>query len=220
MPWYQKRDYDCIFLNWQVKLLLMLFRRRKPVNLWERVRIGLWPRRSFSRSFRYMGKRIVRISATPHAIALGLAIGVCAAFTPFFGFHIILAVLVAWFLSANIAAAAIGTALSNPLTVPFIFGMTYALGRMLFNIIGEVSDPISAGEFFQMLEERDFADLWEIFIQLLLGSAVLGAVAGLLTYLVALNATWRFRRARAAKLRAHRHLRARVTIKTDEEDIP
>jgi len=202
----------------------MLFRRRKPVSLWERVRIGLWPRRSFSRSFRYMGKRIVRISATPHAIALGLSIGVCAAFTPFFGFHIILAVLVAWFLSANIAAAAIGTALSNPLTVPFIFGMTYALGRMIFNM-GDIQEPISMREFFQMLEERDFADLWEIFVQLLIGSAVLGALAGLLTYVVALNATWRFRRARATKLLTLRRLRAQDTtkqdtIKTDEEDTP
>jgi len=181
----------------------MLFRRRHPANIWERIRVGLWPRRSFSRSFRYMGKRIVRISASPHAIALGLSIGVCAAFTPFFGFHIILAVLVAWLCSANIAAAAIGTALSNPLTVPFIFGMTYALGQMLFNI-GDPREAISVAEFLQMLEERDFTDLWEVFIQLLLGSVVLGAVAGLFTYLIAFNATWRFRRARAAKLRLHR----------------
>jgi len=182
----------------------MLFRRRQKANLWERVRVCLWPRRSFSRSLRYMSKRIVRISGSPHTIALGLAIGVCASFTPFFGFHIILAILVAWGFSANIAAAAIGTAFSNPLTMPFIFGMTYALGRLLWNA-GDVSEPVSFIEFFHMLEMYNFADIRQTFFQVLFGSLVLGSVFGLMTYFIALSATCRFRRTRSLKLKMARH---------------
>ncbi|TIN70311.1 MAG: DUF2062 domain-containing protein, partial [Mesorhizobium sp.] len=41
----------------------MLFRRRKPDGLYERVRTYLWPRRSFSRSLQYFSKRILRLKA-------------------------------------------------------------------------------------------------------------------------------------------------------------
>jgi len=178
----------------------MLFRRRQRVGLWERLRVWLWPRRSFARSFRYMGKRIVRISGSPHAVALGLSIGVYASFTPLFGFHIIIAILVAWGLSANIAAAAIGTAFANPLTMPFIFAITYALGRMLWNASDD-GEPVSFIEFFHRLEEYDFADIGEAFFQALMGSIVLGAVVALVTYFIAFHATWHFRRARALKMK-------------------
>ena len=47
----------------------MLFRRRKPDGFLERVRTYLWPRRSFSRSLQYFSKRILRLKATPHAVA-------------------------------------------------------------------------------------------------------------------------------------------------------
>src|SRR5690606_26323749 len=92
----------------------MLFRSRHKPSFSEKTRLLLWPRRSFSRSFRYYGKRIMRITASPHAIAAGLAIGVFAAFTPFFGFHFIIAVILAYLLAGNIGAAALGTAVANP----------------------------------------------------------------------------------------------------------
>jgi len=194
----------------------MLFRRRSKASLWEKLRVGLWPRRSFVRSFRYMGKRIVRISGSPHAIALGLGIGVYASFTPFFGFHIIIAILIAWGLSANIAAAAIGTAFSNPLTMPFIFAMTYALGRALWNG-GDESDPISFGEFFKMLEEYNFTEIKLVFFQTLVGSVVLGAIIALITYFVAFHATWRFRRARALRLKMARRATPRHSVVSRHE---
>jgi len=198
----------------------MLFRRRSKVSLWERLRVGLWPRRSFARSFRYMGKRLVRISGSPHAIALGLSIGIYASFTPFFGFHIIIAILIAWGLSANIAAAAIGTAFSNPLTMPFIFAMTYALGRALWNV-GDDSDPVSFGEFFRMLEEYNFAEIRLVFFQTLVGALVLGATFALITYFVAFHATWRFRRARTVRLKMARRFTLRTTLPNDlEQDRP
>src|SRR5690606_29552406 len=109
----------------------MLFRRRTNVTLRERVRIMLWPRRSFRRSARYFAKRALRLRATSHAIAAGVAAGMCASFTPFIGLHILLAFVVAWPLRGNFVAAALGTALGNPLTFPFIWGATLQLGRFI-----------------------------------------------------------------------------------------
>jgi len=50
----------------------MLFRRRESESWWERLRVHLWPRRSWSRSGRYVVYRLRRLGATPHAIALGV----------------------------------------------------------------------------------------------------------------------------------------------------
>ena len=54
----------------------MLFGRKVPAGLAERVRTSLWPRRSFWRSGKYFAKRALRLSASPHAIASGVAAGV------------------------------------------------------------------------------------------------------------------------------------------------
>ena len=66
----------------------MLFRRRTRESLLQRFRVHLWPRRSLGRSAQYFWKRILRLSATPHAIAAGVAAGAFAAFLPFLGLHI------------------------------------------------------------------------------------------------------------------------------------
>ena len=52
----------------------MLFRRRNRPTRIERLRVAVWPRNSWARSTRYFGKRVLRLTATPHAIALGFGV--------------------------------------------------------------------------------------------------------------------------------------------------
>ena len=87
----------------------MLFRRRSHISLAERVRVWLWPRRSWRRSGSYHLKRLLRLSGSPYSIAMGCAAGAFASFTPLMGFHIILSGAIAWCLRGNLIAAAIGT---------------------------------------------------------------------------------------------------------------
>ena len=54
----------------------MLFKRREAESFLERMRVHVWPRRSWSRSSRYVVYRLGRLSDTPHAVALGFAVGV------------------------------------------------------------------------------------------------------------------------------------------------
>ena len=82
----------------------MLFRRRKPATWRNRVREFFWPRKGLGRSVRYLGKRILRLSASPHAVAIGVAAGTFSAFTPFLGLHVILAVALAYALAGNLVA--------------------------------------------------------------------------------------------------------------------
>ena len=91
----------------------------------------MWPRRSWSRSFAYVFKRIIRIAATPHSIAAGVAAGVFSSFTPFMGLHILLAIAIAWLVAGNLPAAALGTMAGNPLTFPLIWASTWEVGHKI-----------------------------------------------------------------------------------------
>lgn len=180
----------------------MLFQRRNPPTRKERLRLLVWPRRSFSRSLRYGGKRILRITASPHAVAAGLAVGVFSAFTPFFGFHLIIAIVLAYFLAGNIAAAALGTTLANPLTLPFIWGSTFELGRFIMN--GSIDDapPVHFG---RALETMRFDEIWTPLLKpMLFGSTILGAAFAVVVYFVTRFAVSAFRRRRIERL-AEKH---------------
>ncbi len=181
----------------------MLFQRRIPPTRSERFRTLVWPRRSFARSFKYGGKRVLRITASPHAVAAGLAVGVFAAFTPFFGFHLIIAIVLAYFLAGNIAAAALGTTLANPLTLPFIWGSTYELGRFVISGDIESAPPLHLGHALQTMK---FSEVWSPLLKpMLFGSTILGAFFAVIAYFVTRFAVTVFRRRRLERL-AQKHL--------------
>ncbi|MBL4639061.1 MAG: DUF2062 domain-containing protein [Kordiimonadaceae bacterium] len=68
---------------------------------------------------------------TAHAIAAGFASGAAVSFTPFLGVHFVMGFGIAWLTRGNMVAAAIGTAIGNPWTFPFIFAMTAQFGSFL-----------------------------------------------------------------------------------------
>ncbi|MGB8287975.1 MAG: DUF2062 domain-containing protein [Rhizobium ruizarguesonis] len=74
----------------------MLFRRRKPLSLAQRIRAVFWPSKGLLRSIRYIAIRVLRLKATPHAVAAGVAAGVAVSCTPFLGFHFIMAFCLAF----------------------------------------------------------------------------------------------------------------------------
>lgn len=156
----------------------------------------LWPRRSFARSFAYYRHRVLRLAASPHAIAAGVAAGAFASCTPLLGFHIIMALALAWLVGGSLLAAAFGTALGNPLTFPFIWAASFALGSFLLegNAVAVTPGPAAPG--IAPTEPEILARTLE---PLLLGGALLGVVAAAATYLLvhkAVSASQAFRRAR------------------------
>ena len=110
---------------------MSLFRRRKKKGLSRTVREFLWPRMGWRRMGRYYIVRIKRLPGTPYSIAAGFACGAAVSFTPFLGFHFIFGALLAWGIRGNIIASAIGTAIGNPWTFPFIWGGVYWLGSKI-----------------------------------------------------------------------------------------
>jgi len=161
-----------------------LFRRRKKQSFLVKVREFLWPSAGWRRAAQYLKHRVARIDGTPYAIASGFASGVAVSFTPFVGLHFIVAGIVAWIVRGNVLTSAIGTAVGNPWTFPFIWAVTYNLGISIlggdatedlmgnldqifgnFTIVDLVNDPFAAlGPFFET-----------IFFPMLLGGIIIGS---------------------------------------------
>lgn len=109
----------------------MLFKSRRRPRLAERLRLLVWPRRSWPRSLRYFALRLWRLKGTPHSIATGFAAGVFAIVTPFLGLQMVLAAALALMLRGSVVASAIGSFAGNPLTYPIIWVSTYQLGTVI-----------------------------------------------------------------------------------------
>lgn len=143
----------------------------------------LWPSKSYFRSLQYFGKRVLRIRATPHALAAGFAAGVFASFSPALGLHVVIALLLAWGLGGNLIAAALGTTAANPLTIPFMFAGDYKVGTTFFGGAGDAQ--LSLHVISEKIMHLDIGSMWQPVLKpLLAGSVLLGATFAVVTYVV------------------------------------
>lgn len=181
----------------------MLFRRRHPPRWHERLKVGLWPRRSWWRSFAYYRHRVLRLRATPHAVAAGVAAGIFASFTPFVGFHFLLSFVVAWFLAGSMIAAAFGTAAGNPLTFPFIWMSSFEVGKAVLGNGTDVARPMDL-KFSVDLLANSFWTIWPTLKLMLVGGVILGAIAGTIGYVLTRYAVVASRVMRERRMRAVR----------------
>lgn len=105
-----------------------MFKRRTKRSIGARVVSFIWPSMGWRRTGAYYAIRIKRLPGTPYSIACGFALGAAVSFTPFIGFHFIMAAIFAYLIRGNIIASALGTAVGNPWTFPFIWAGIYWLG--------------------------------------------------------------------------------------------
>lgn len=156
---------------------------------------------SLMRTGRYHLLRILRIRATPHAIAVGVAAGVAAAFLPFIGVHIAISVALAWLLGGNMIAAAAGTVLvGNPFTYPFIWAATWEAGQL---ILGHGARAATRFNLHELFAKMDLAMLWRPILKpMLVGSIPIAIVCGFIGYVIMLQAVKIFRARRLARLAA------------------
>lgn len=195
----------------------MLFRRRTPPHWLERLRVALWPRHSFARSAKYFFKRVLRLSASPHAVAAGFAVGAFVSCTPFMGFHFIISVFLAFFVGGNALAAMLGTSFGNPLTFPFIWASTFEVGSL---ILGRGGESFDGKAFKHGLMEGSLDILWPIIKPMLVGAMPIGFVVGIIFYFLIFKLVKAYQARRIARFSERIEELRRATAANSEGDAP
>jgi uncharacterized protein (DUF2062 family) len=192
----------------------MLFARRRPLSLKERLIDLVWPRIGVRRTLRYYWHRLQRLPGTPASIAAGFGWGLGVSVNPVVGTHIILGATGAWLTRSNILAAAIATFLVNPWTAPPIWFATYYAGRFMQGHTPGGRAPGFVAMFeglaqaawsldFNLFVER----VWPVLQPMLLGSIPVGIIFGLASYGLLRPVLERLHEARAHRLK-ERHAKA------------
>ena len=133
-----------------------------------------------------------RSRSSPHEIALGVAIGVFIGITPFYGFHILTALLAAFTMKhVNKVAIFLGMNISLPPTIPFITWAGYSIGRKL--LASAAYPPLGWDDF----RHFSYDTFFNFFYALIVGSLILGIALSVLFYFLTL---WFFKRRKAAIL--------------------
>ena len=79
-------------------------------------------------------ERFIQIRGKPREVALGFALGVFVGMTPTIGIQTPIAIFCAALFKWSKLAAAIGVWISNPLSAPIIYGITYITGAKLLRL--------------------------------------------------------------------------------------
>ena len=143
------------------------------------------------RQIRYYWLRLVRLRGNPFFIARGIAIGAFVGVTPTIPFHTILTIFLCAVCRANIIAAIVANwIVSNPVTIPIEYYLSWKLGVLI------TGQPVSWEQVQQMLNELHsvgfveavemlFVKFFQVLYCLVAGGLVLAVPVGLVCYFLA-----------------------------------
>jgi uncharacterized protein (DUF2062 family) len=86
-------------------------------------------------------ERFVKIRGRPREISLGFALGIFIGLTPTMGAQMPIAAFFAALFKWSKISAALGVWITNPITAPFIYGITYVVGAYLLGLKATVILP-------------------------------------------------------------------------------
>ena len=143
----------------------------------------------------------MKIRGHPREIALGLALGLFIAMSPFMGLQTAMAVCLAALFKWNKISAAIGVWLSNPLTAPVIYSATWFVGSKITGIT--LTDNM-----FQMFSFKATLQLLHktpaILSTLTIGGIIIGIPAAIVTYYIAFGIVKKYQEEVREKLKARK----------------
>ena len=194
--------------------------KRKPRSYSQRAAEMVYPRGGWSRAVQYVAHRIGRLPDQPQRIARGFAAGTFINFTPLFGFHLLGAFALAWVMRGNLLAAALGTFVGNPLTIPFMAMISMALGRWMLGVEGGMAPAAifhafsAAGRqlthnFMAIFDDR--VAQWDqlqtffhtIFLPYLVGGIIPGLIAAVIAHYLTVRVVEGYHRHRAGQCGRH-----------------
>jgi len=150
-------------------------------------------------AIRFIKFRILHVNDSPHAIALGIALGLMVAYLPPVGFHIILLIPLTVILRANKFVAFTAVWISNPLTFVAIYYPGYLIGRAV-TVCFQPQQPLDPHQISAMFAKSLSFDyiianlftsrfwtqlgslLTQIGLELTIGGIILGAAIAAMAY--------------------------------------
>jgi uncharacterized protein len=152
---------------------------------------------------------VLSLDGPPSRLALALALGIFIGCTPFYGFHTIIALLAAFGLRLNKAVTVTGAWLNLPWFAPLVYALSLKIGEFLLSggqsqnlseipwadIVPSMWPPSS---WPQLLEELGQLSTLFFYVSkaLLVGTTLVGLLAAVVTYVVALAGIRELRRLR------------------------
>ena len=135
-----------------------------------------------------MYRRFLKIRGNPREIALGFALGLFVGMTPFMGFQTPIAVFFAAIFQWNKISSAAGVWISNPVTAPVIYGITYFVGAKITGLsLSENFNSINDINVFGLLKSTP-----EMLIAMILGGIITGIPIAVTGYFFSFSAVKRY----------------------------
>ncbi len=160
-------------------------------------------------------RNILHLDEEPWRIAAGMGLGVFISFTPFYGFHTLVALLCAFAFRLNKVATVTGAWVNLPWFAPAVYGVSLMVGELILS--GGAVPPgwtdwtlrglvATSQSYFQAQSVKEgvytLVQLtFAISKPLVVGTTVLGALAGAIAYLLTLEGVREVRRLKALTMR-------------------
>ncbi len=166
-----------------------LKKNKKLYSFWEKL----------IRLVKFLYYKLVRIQATPEAIARGLASGVFVGLLPLLPIQTICAIVLAFVVRGSKIAAAAGTWISNPLNwVPLYIAYFY-IGKHLIGFE-------FGGRYFKThMHEMDFSQIIfsspKLFLVLFVGAFVIAVPATIITYFASVRILRNYQKKREDRIK-------------------
>jgi len=151
-------------------------------------------------------ERFLKIRGEPREIALGLALGIFIGMLPVLGLQTVSAIFFASLFKWNKFSAALGTLISNPLTIPPLYALTYWLGSKILGLGQRLPHLSDSGieTLIHLLQKTP-----EILLALFIGGILLGLPAAAASYFLSYEALRRYQSRIREKLAQEREKLAR-----------
>jgi len=132
---------------------------------------------------------VLRLDDPPWRVALALAVGVFISCTPFYGLQTLLSLAVAAIFRLNKAVTVTGTWLNLPWFTPLVYGFALRIGAFVLPDlhgadVAEIAELLLTASTLSTAEMIDL--LGSLSLALLIGTAAVGTMAGLFTYVAAI----------------------------------
>ncbi|MFC2173595.1 DUF2062 domain-containing protein [Acidobacteriota bacterium] len=147
--------------------------------------------------FRKTYERFLKIRGRPREIALGFALGIFFGMMPMLGVQMVVVFFLASLLKWSKISAAAGVWITNPLTAPFLYGLTYMTGKRLLGLEKTARLP---GELNLDTVIKIFHQAPHLLWAMTVGGVVIGLPLAVLGYYISFHAVSRYQQSISKKL--------------------